>query len=719
MVDVVRICAMPISAPSRNGIENRLQNMTGASDSSRSSSIVTSTPVSLGLNRTFSIGSALGVPNELSTRRFLGIDRSLATSTDLINFRSRPLDVHANFSTRPTDNIRAGLDVSAGFGLGSISVSGGLGGSVSYNSDTRTANVDLGFVNPSFAVQQPYAFAKISPQFRLNVNPSIYYRVDPAGSAGPYTGVPSLFSINVNPTLPALLDIDTRRGQPGFNRSANGATINSSLPTSSDLSLRQNSSSLPGSYSGSISGTKRILSLDYDLATFSPVPLSGSAGFSTPVGGLSASATLLSARLGAALDLAYNANITANPELVLTLEGSRSVSRPNNTGLRFPVNNVRDVNGDGTIQGSLSLDYVLSGAINVRAIPTMTLNASGLSGSLSASLLGFSRTAGFGPLLNLGTSLPAASVSIANTSRSVRLSQLLGQPITQSFSIAASSLPNRAPNPADDYTSNSSTTGSLVIGGSVTGVVNAANDRDWFRVSLLAGTTYRFNLNGNTLGDPTLYLRNASGAQLAFNDDFQGNNSQITFTIQASGTYFLDAGAFGSGTGSYALSMSATATSSIRSLRSRQDHFLSDSAQKSGSFNESGKNRNKLLRRGLTDSGLTRAFDDAFPVQGETEVERQDGYSNRLPRHSVRLMAFKEDALISPHHSGMSKAPGQSRSHPARSIERSAFDSMALGDCEKLASQFVPHAGERLFGNSAPLLNASSFLANPHALVGS
>ncbi|MCP9914235.1 pre-peptidase C-terminal domain-containing protein, partial [Cyanobium sp. BA20m-14] len=108
-------------------------------------------------------------------------------------------------------------------------------------------------------------------------------------------------------------------------------------------------------------------------------------------------------------------------------------------------------------------------------------------------------------------------------------------------------------NVLDDFTANTSTTGSIAVGGSSTGVVNFNADRDWFRIDLAAGQTYRFNLNGNTLSDPTLALRNASGTQLAFNDDFNGRNSQITYTATSTGTYFLDAGALGSGTGSYTL----------------------------------------------------------------------------------------------------------------------------------------------------------------------
>ncbi|MBD2551530.1 pre-peptidase C-terminal domain-containing protein [Microcystis elabens FACHB-917] len=111
----------------------------------------------------------------------------------------------------------------------------------------------------------------------------------------------------------------------------------------------------------------------------------------------------------------------------------------------------------------------------------------------------------------------------------------------------------------DDFADTITTTGEISVGGSSTGVVGSTGDRDWFRIVLNAGGTYRFNLDGITLTDPTLFLRDASGAELAFNDDtfnddvFFSLNSEIIFTATATGTYFLDAGPFGEDLGSYVL----------------------------------------------------------------------------------------------------------------------------------------------------------------------
>lgn len=107
---------------------------------------------------------------------------------------------------------------------------------------------------------------------------------------------------------------------------------------------------------------------------------------------------------------------------------------------------------------------------------------------------------------------------------------------------------------ADDYAAGTGTSGSVAVNGSVTGVVNSAGDRDWFRVYLTGGRTYRFDLTQGTLRDPYLVLRNGSGTQLTQDDDGGGGyNSRITYRPTTSGWFYLDAGGYGSVTGSFTL----------------------------------------------------------------------------------------------------------------------------------------------------------------------
>jgi Ca2+-binding RTX toxin-like protein len=121
---------------------------------------------------------------------------------------------------------------------------------------------------------------------------------------------------------------------------------------------------------------------------------------------------------------------------------------------------------------------------------------------------------------------------------------------------------------ASSLTDTSAPMGSLPVGGSVSGALQEAGDRDWFAVTLQAGATYTITETGQhggggTLGDPYLRLHDASGATVSENDDItasgQNPDSQIVFTPQTGGTYYVDAGAFVDGyAGSYTLRVTQT-----------------------------------------------------------------------------------------------------------------------------------------------------------------
>jgi hypothetical protein len=114
----------------------------------------------------------------------------------------------------------------------------------------------------------------------------------------------------------------------------------------------------------------------------------------------------------------------------------------------------------------------------------------------------------------------------------------------------------------DDFAANPFTTGRVTVGGSRTGTIETPGDSDWFAVALSAGETYQLRLNSAGLVDPLLELYSGSGTFVTWNDDGGGNlNSLITFRPVTSGTYFLGARAFTSGTGNYALSVSSSSLS--------------------------------------------------------------------------------------------------------------------------------------------------------------
>ena len=110
----------------------------------------------------------------------------------------------------------------------------------------------------------------------------------------------------------------------------------------------------------------------------------------------------------------------------------------------------------------------------------------------------------------------------------------------------------------DDFPASAETTGQITVGGTATGTVETPNDRDWFRVTLVSGTTYRIEATGaatggGTLSDPYLYaIHDAEGQPLADQIDRGGYffavgitpewNAWAEFEATATGVHYISAG---------------------------------------------------------------------------------------------------------------------------------------------------------------------------------
>lgn len=124
--------------------------------------------------------------------------------------------------------------------------------------------------------------------------------------------------------------------------------------------------------------------------------------------------------------------------------------------------------------------------------------------------------------------------------------------------------------PTDSVADSTGTTASVSVGGWVTGTIDTNGDQDWYRVSLTAGHSYQFTLNGESVSGQSalpngyLTLINPSGASVASDNDSGGNynallNVTITSATGGSGTYFLAAEGYSSSdTGSFRLSVTDT-----------------------------------------------------------------------------------------------------------------------------------------------------------------
>ena len=120
-----------------------------------------------------------------------------------------------------------------------------------------------------------------------------------------------------------------------------------------------------------------------------------------------------------------------------------------------------------------------------------------------------------------------------------------------------------------DIAADTTTTADVAVGGSATGEIETAADKDWFEVELEAGRTYRFDLQGAPGGHGTLsdtFLRRildaegnkstGDGQHRTYNDDFQGSrDSRVTFTATEAGTYYVEASGDRDETGTYRLTV--------------------------------------------------------------------------------------------------------------------------------------------------------------------
>jgi methionine-rich copper-binding protein CopC len=115
----------------------------------------------------------------------------------------------------------------------------------------------------------------------------------------------------------------------------------------------------------------------------------------------------------------------------------------------------------------------------------------------------------------------------------------------------------RAATIADDFPFDVGTAGVVSVDRPASiGRIDAVSDRDLFRVSLSAGTTYVFDALGASGGleDPYLSLYGPSFGLIALDDDSgAGLASRIVYTATASGNFYLGVSDAGTDTGAYSL----------------------------------------------------------------------------------------------------------------------------------------------------------------------
>ena len=117
--------------------------------------------------------------------------------------------------------------------------------------------------------------------------------------------------------------------------------------------------------------------------------------------------------------------------------------------------------------------------------------------------------------------------------------------------------------PADDFSGDILTTGSVAVGGTQSGSIEVTGDIDFLQVSLQAGKTYQISIDEDPgapspLADPLATLYDQTGAGILVTDDNSGPGlgAEITHTAIRTGDYFIAASeSGGDDTGGYEVSV--------------------------------------------------------------------------------------------------------------------------------------------------------------------
>lgn len=199
----------------------------------------------------------------------------------------------------------------------------------------------------------------------------------------------------------------------------------------------------------------------------------------------------------------------------------------------------------------------------------------------------------------------------------------------------------------NDASAGRNTNARMSAGDTFTGQIGFSGDHDWIAIELSAGSAYTIELTGLSLGDPYLYLRNSSGSLIASNDDYSGLDSRISYTATNSGTYYIDAAAYGSGVGTYRISVEEVApvapASPSELSRYLTNGFWNDSGLTSRAFDSNviSVNLSALTRTGqeLAREALQAwsavANLEFFEIRGNADITFDDSDSGAYARSVV------------------------------------------------------------------------------------
>lgn len=202
-----------------------------------------------------------------------------------------------------------------------------------------------------------------------------------------------------------------------------------------------------------------------------------------------------------------------------------------------------------------------------------------------------------------------------------------------------------------DVPGNQTTSASLAPGEGVFGRLDSLDDADDFRIMMVSGTTYTFDLlgspsNAGTLADPRLELYGEDMTVLASNDDraSASRESRIVFTAPTSGTFFLRALSWRGATGTYLLTASGTAPVI------RPQVFSSDTPEGNLSGRLRGQRPGDMLLALGAAGGITGSFrpdDTAVPSSAVSGSVTPEGMVRLATTDGIQCIGFLSGGSVS------------------------------------------------------------------------
>ncbi|WP_421685267.1 M10 family metallopeptidase [Tritonibacter mobilis] len=193
------------------------------------------------------------------------------------------------------------------------------------------------------------------------------------------------------------------------------------------------------------------------------------------------------------------------------------------------------------------------------------------------------------------------------------------------------------------------------MGDTFTGTRSSAGDDDWVAITLTAGETYVFDLDGSsggggTLSDTDLYLYNAAGTELAYDDlSGEGLDAELTFEATYTGTYYIGVSSYSSSnTGSYTLTVDQDGPASLDELADfLTDGYWEGTFRSGRSFDTSGSNQITVNITGLTAAGqqLARWAFEAWERVADLEFVETTSSSAKITFDDAASGAYAQSVV--------------------------------------------------------------------------